>query len=602
MNGNRQYDLIVVGLGTSGVFTALSAAQRGLKVLALEKQSYPGGTSTGCFITGCYIQKPSGLMAKYYQRDEEAASRAGFIGFVEYFKSRTEKALLEYGVDIRYQITLEDVKREENRIVSISWVDQALEHFEASGRFFCDCTAEANLCRMIEGVELYGGRLSDGEYQPFTNPVFVWNFWKCFNFDAGRINQSDSEDFTMMQLESTTIHLRDDYYSSEKPIAALGDLPGLREGIHVKTEVVETLSGFFAASEKADEPIFYAYSNIDTHSRDHVLESREFTDWMVGSSMWGTELYFPVSRRALLVRNLENLLVPSRHLGVDHDLGHALRMNPLMGAVGEAAGVWCALAIRQQVSDLRNVPYEMLAEELNLQVPSADCNRGKISLSPLEIWEGMKSTKPGFALWSSRKMPVDGLRRRFAEAAPESDEQCQYAFALALQDDDTGAGLLMKLLLTKDSRKPETSRKYNQDYGVSALYFLGRLGYAAAYESVLDLLKDPSVADSMEYVGGGIAALLDIGEKNPSLRHSLASKLVEIMGAPHWDITARLKGTVCRMKSMAFPLQVVVARRIASWGENALAQTLRMAAKPSDNHEICRAGLFTGGDLNRGGQ
>ena len=149
----------------------------------------------------------------------------------------------------------------------------------------------------------------------------------------------------------------------------------------------------------------------------------------------------------------------------------------------------------------------------------------------------------------------------------------------------------MQLLRTRDARAPETSRKYNQDYGVSALYFLGRLGYAPAREEIGKLLHDPGAANSMAYTGGAIAALLDIGEQNPPLRHTVAEELVQAIGRPGWDISARLKGTRDRMKSMAFPLIIASARRLASWGEKAMAEKLRKAARPSDEHEICKAFL-----------
>ncbi|MBR0459777.1 MAG: FAD-dependent oxidoreductase [Victivallales bacterium] len=589
MKEKNRYDLIVVGAGTAGIFAAIAAARRGLKVLALEKLGYSGGTSTGGFIPGCYLQKPSGLMAELYLYDPEASSQKGFAGCIEFFKFQTEQAALDAGVDIRYNITLQNVTQTASHVSAISWLDDAQTSFEAEASFFCDCTAEANLCRLIDGVTLYGGRASDGEFQPFTNIICHWNGLRGANFDAGRINQADPEDFTQMQLQSSTVHLQDDFYNAERPIAAAGDLPGIREGVHVKTDLVQSLSDFFANPEQVDEPIYYAFSNIDTHSRDIVLESQDFTDWMIGCSMWGTELFFPVSRKTLLVSGFDNLLVPARHLGVDHDLGHALRMNPMMGAIGEVAGIWCALAVQHQVTDLRQVPYPELAQEIHLQTPSPDCNRNRIALPPDEIRAGMASPKPGFALWSSKKLPVAKLREAFAAALPESNEQCQYAFALALQNDDFGAELLRKLLQTRDARHPETSRKYNQDYGVSALYFLGRLGYAPACDTIFQVLRDPTLASSMEYIGGAIAALLHIGDKNPPLRHRIATELTPILADPNWDITARLKGTASQMKSMAFPLQSAAVRRFVAWGEHDLAHTLRLAARPSDNHEACKA-------------
>jgi len=58
------YDIIVAGFGTAGAVAAIAAARRGAKVLVLEKGTYPGGLQTGGFITGYYVQEPTGLTAE----------------------------------------------------------------------------------------------------------------------------------------------------------------------------------------------------------------------------------------------------------------------------------------------------------------------------------------------------------------------------------------------------------------------------------------------------------------------------------------------------------------------------------------------------------
>ena len=41
-----EYDVVVAGAGTAGVFAAISAARSGAKTLLIEKSSMPGGTVT----------------------------------------------------------------------------------------------------------------------------------------------------------------------------------------------------------------------------------------------------------------------------------------------------------------------------------------------------------------------------------------------------------------------------------------------------------------------------------------------------------------------------------------------------------------------------
>ena len=45
------YDLVVIGGGTAGCATAISAAKEGLSVLIIEKNSFLGGSMTGALVT-----------------------------------------------------------------------------------------------------------------------------------------------------------------------------------------------------------------------------------------------------------------------------------------------------------------------------------------------------------------------------------------------------------------------------------------------------------------------------------------------------------------------------------------------------------------------
>ena len=46
----KVYDIIVVGAGSSGINAAVCAARRGMSVLLIDKNGYPGGTNTSAMV------------------------------------------------------------------------------------------------------------------------------------------------------------------------------------------------------------------------------------------------------------------------------------------------------------------------------------------------------------------------------------------------------------------------------------------------------------------------------------------------------------------------------------------------------------------------
>ena len=545
-----KYDVIVVGFGTAGAVAAIAAARLGAKVLVLERTTYPGGTMTGGGVPGFYGRHPYGLTKKLFDAAKLYATCHG-CSVVEALKALMESEALQAGCQIVYEASVYEVVVDGKCVKGVRWAANG-ELFEAEASIVIDCTAEAVICRLA-GCECTLGRASDGLCNPYTfsvlcarteDPMSVF----VANFDAGRIDQYDTPRASAELLRGLAAHVRADYAVDAKTRHELvpSDLCGVREGAHVVTEDFITLQDFFDGKrEGCTDVIAYAHSNIDTHANDMPLESTLFQDWMIASSMWGTEIWVALTRGSLVPRGWKGLLVAGRHLGVDHDLGHAVRMNDHVGRTGEAAGVMAALTAKSaSPQDVMALPFEeVIANLAQMESPLAENDRFT-RLSDQEIFDGLSGDTPGFAMWSARCRKLTAKLKKWYLTAPEgSNLKANTAFALALLDDATGMPTLLHLASTRDEYAPKTSRKYNHKRGYASVYLLGRLGAVEAIPILKGILADLQMADKYEYHSHAIAAMIRIANAHPEHRKEIQECLLSLVHNPEWSIWARLKGT-----------------------------------------------------------
>lgn len=544
-SSSRPYDVMVVGLGTAGAIAALAAARQGARVLALERNTYPGGTQSGGGIRGYYGGRPPyGLTAELEQQVAEYTAGHGLGINLEARKFVLEQELLTAGVEIVYAAVVYELLQDESCVRGLRWRDAAGCH-SATAVVVIDATAEGTLA-LLAGCAVESGRHSDGLYNTFTHTFLGRRGLDvhAFNFDAGRIDQYDPQSYSQTLLEAITVHLAEDYSAAECRQLGPADIVGIREGVHVITRVYSTLPEFFAGNLPADEIIGYAHSNLDTHVNDMALESTAFQDWMLAASAWGTELWFPIYRGNLVPAGKNGLLLAGRHLGVDHDLGQAIRMNGHVGRVGEAAGILAALASRQKQPDLMAVPFAELAARMpEIPSPLAE-NLAVWGLEDEEIRQGLSSDRPGSAIWSAwRRGRRTQLQEWHQSAALGSNLRCHAAFALALLEDPSGLPDLRRMVLERDEYTPQNSRRYNHPRGYVAVYLLGRLADAQAIGLLADILRDQDIGHKFEYHTQALAALVNIGERHPSCRAQIGGILREIAEDCSWELQACLKAT-----------------------------------------------------------
>ncbi|NLZ62227.1 MAG: FAD-dependent oxidoreductase [Lentisphaerae bacterium] len=544
-SSTRQYDVIVVGLGTAGAIAALAAARQGARVLALERNTYPGGTQSGGGIRGYYGGRPPyGLTAEVEELVSEYAAKHGLGINVEARKFVLERLLLTAGVEIVYAAVVYELLQEESCVRGVRWREASGCHSAIAG-VVVDATAEGTLA-LLAGCKVESGRQSDGLYNTFTHTFLGRKGLDvhAFNFDAGRIDQYDPQSYSQTLLEAITVHLAEDYSAAECRQLAPADIVGIREGVHVITRTYSTLPDFFAGKLPDEEIIGYAHSNLDTHVNDMALESTAFQDWMLVASAWGTELWFPIYRGNLVPAGKNGLLLAGSHLRVDHDLGQAIRMNGHIGRIGEAAGILAALASRQKQPDLMAVPFAELAARMS-EIPSPLAeNLAVWGLEDEEIRQGLSSDQPGSAIWSAwRRDRRAQLREWHRSAESGSNLRCHAAFALALLAETCCLADLRRMALERDEYTPQNSRRYNHPRGYVAVYLLGRLADAQSIGLLADILRDQDIGHKFEYHTQALGALVNIGERHPSCREQIVKILRDIAEDPAWELRACLKAT-----------------------------------------------------------
>jgi hypothetical protein len=608
---DHTYDLIVVGLGTAGAIALLAAARRGLRVLGIERTNGMGGVGTNGAVLCYYFGSKGGLYESVdaESNELEAEGYTPSVGVnAELKKLMLERLALEAGAELRYEATLTGVYLEGNAVRGVRWLE-AGRHREAGAAIVLDCTGDAEVCALA-GCKTRLGRDWDHQPQPFSNVLVVWD-GKRVTFlytDSGYVDPTDADDVSRAIINSAlqATHLKDTYQEGPRFIK-LAPLLGIREGRFIKGERDLTFASY-VNDEFTEEPLFYAYSNLDNHSKDIAFESELQRDWSVVGSLWGLNFSVPVPLGALIPQGYDGLIAAGRCIALDHDLAGCVRMKRDMQKCGEAAAIVAAVAIENGVPP-RKAPYSQIKPllqetgclHMENHVGMKDTQTHEDDLNPRVQWltdaqqirEGLTGVKPGLAIWSARR---EGARllpvlREWASQTAEPNLRRHAAFALGLLRDEAGLPVLRETLRERDPFVPRTSRKYNQVRGYAAAYLLGKLADEASVPELLQILQEAEtyrnttldaefIADDREYgfqyYSFAMMALGAIGQRHPARRGEIAEALLREAEREDtaWMISFK-GGRITHIKHDMTAKLKEAARRIASnWGQDREAKAV----------------------------
>lgn len=326
-----EYDVVVAGLGSGGVYAAWKAAKLGLKTLGIERMDKLGGQATlGC-VCGTY--------------ENQQAKLAEF-----------EKMAQEACFETARMTTVIGAWMEGRRIVGLRLLSRGAVR-DVRAKIVIDSTGDASVARMA-GCRVRIGRDSDHQQgatskasilrQPDGRTRMSYGFYR----DSA---ECEGFDFSSRILGYAA---RDRKTLGKRQVVVKATIMGAREEGHVVCEDTYTLRDALCDRLVAN-PIFIARKtpfDLVRIDGDWAWENEDTVDWKEICSLKNFAFGAKVPYGTIVPKDAEGLLLAAKHYGVAHDAGGGLRMQSHMRCLGLAAAAAAKVAMGRGCR-LKDVPY-----------------------------------------------------------------------------------------------------------------------------------------------------------------------------------------------------------------------------------------------------
>ena len=409
-------DVVVVGGGPAGVCAAISAAERGAVTVLIEGAGCLGGVWTSgalAWILDAADKTGNSVLARIIralrQRGELVFAGDGTPAFnVEAMKVLLDEFCMEAGVKIRCYTRVFGVKHSADGAISHLITESASGCEAWGGRIFIDCTGDGNLGALAgnsfelgepfahrtqpmsllalltgldpeqvrpylaeegewhEVAERFSALLNEGTYSPSYRGVALFHLGKDLfmlmaNHQYGRsgLNAGDLTEATIAARRE--IYCQIQILKRRGPIwkniqlVATGAQIGVREGRRLNGLYQITLQDVLEGRMHPDGicPVHFC---IDVHalSQDGDCKLEE---------MPPAAGCYEIPLRALIGRDLPNLLMAGRCISGDFHAHASYRVSGNAAVTGQAAGVLAARAV-QRGTFPANVDYKEVIQEM----------------------------------------------------------------------------------------------------------------------------------------------------------------------------------------------------------------------------------------------
>ena len=400
----KQYDVIVIGGGMSGVAAAIAAGRQGMKTMVIEQSNCFGGSAVNCLvnpfmpftknINGKNCKMSKGLFEEILVRMKEFSENAVNDSRVpefneEYMKIILNEMINEANVEVLFHSIVGEVETEDNEVKSITAVSK-FGRVKLSADYYIDATGDADVAAMA-GFPFLLGREGDHFCQPMT---------LCF-----RLGNIDMDLYEKEKCDITPL-----YKEKQKN----GEIKNPRENVLIfyttengvlhfnstrivklnPTDVFDMTKAELEAREQVKELFMFLKSNFKSFENSFILSTaayigvresrkiigeyilkgedvkqcREFNDSIAlccydmdihNPEGTGTEYYFlkknehyTIPYKALIPKNSKNLLVVGRSISSDQQAQSSFRIMPTVCCIGEAGGLAISLAKKENCNVL----------------------------------------------------------------------------------------------------------------------------------------------------------------------------------------------------------------------------------------------------------
>lgn len=433
-----EYDVVVIGVGTSGAGAAVGASRRGAKTLAIDFMTLLGGVGSEGRICGYYDGNICGFTLESDAGREE-------LGGV-YYHAQSEwfrREIRRNGGTVWFACAGSGVIKDGNRVtgVIVRMDDGTLRRVKA--KVVVDATGNSDVAAQAGAatefindreLSLQGAGLS--VHQMYTISV---------NSDIGFVDDTSAEALSNFALRSRL-----------NALAALWNSSSLVDSRERRRIVGDyTLSPVDIMLERTfTDTVCRAWSRFDTHGQTehplvpNVLEGdapRSASDSSSSAApashrrFWANEPY-----RILLPKGIEGILVTGLGISVHRDAMPVVRMQAEMRNLGYAVGTAAAMCAEKGI-----VPRQLEVKELQKHLVSIGQLPGSV-LSARDsfpyrdsyIRSAAKSLPKSLGelpmIFHDPKRGRSEVLRAYAE-----DGSVNQAYALALLGDATGVGQLI---------------------------------------------------------------------------------------------------------------------------------------------------------------
>ena len=409
------YDVVVCGGGPGGVCASIAAARLGKKVLMIERYGFLGGMATAGLVQPFMTFKAgdkiiiNGVFGDILKR---LTDMGGFVNNRKIRRSRSvdaevlkfveQELCLESGVEILFHSFVRDVVYNGSVVKSVIAATKGGD-IKIDGKVFVDATGDGDIAFM-SGAEYEKGRKEDGLTQPSTM------FFEMSNVDEKKLNSYVSSGKESGSFDKTTKKARENgdftvpredtlwFYKPERGTVSFNtsrlikydatnpfdltkmQIEGLKQVYEIAAYAKKYLPGFkdaYISKIPTQVGIRESRRIIGDYmlTADDLKNLKEFPDRICRGSYpidihnptgQGTTIVripegesYTIPYRSLLVKGKENLIMGCRAVSSTHEAHSAIRVQPIVMAMGQAAGTAAALSLEKKVN-MRNLPVEEL--------------------------------------------------------------------------------------------------------------------------------------------------------------------------------------------------------------------------------------------------